>query len=420
MKKVQIFIMAFAVALLTEAAPVIREDSVRIERDGNTSRWLISYVLDGDPAVVTLDVLTNGVSIGAENFAAANGFGRVVQPGSHVHTWRTRHSWPNHRVDNLAVKVTAWAINSPPPYLVLSLDSATPPVYYADTNSIPQWGVNSNRLYKTEKMVMRRIPSAGRCWRMGAGVGEPGSSRTREVPHYVTLTGDFYMAVYPTTQAQYIRITGNTGSATFRDYDDYLWQPVGGVPYNYLRGAPPTIDWPTTGTNVSARSTINLFRMATGCDTLDLPTDAEWEFACRGGVEGYQLYTGKDLSGTTTAPELDSIAWYAGNSNTDGAVRPHEVGLKDPNAYGLYDMLGNVKEACLDWDNGTLANSDGSHEIDPPGPIACNEGTRRVYRGGSFKVLSSPCCAACRLRGSDSEAWDAEYGFRLKCSATAR
>ena len=147
---------------------------------------------------------------------------------------------------------------------------------------------------------------------------------------------------------------------------------------------------------------------------LMLPSIEEFKYAARAGSEGNycRLADGTEITRET----LGRVAWF--KDKAQGLPRP--VASLEPNAWGLYDMLGNVKEACLDWDNGTLANSDGSHEIDPPGPIACNEGTRRVYRGGSFKVLSSPCCAACRLRGSDSEAWDAEYGFRLKCSATAR
>ncbi|MBR2839382.1 MAG: formylglycine-generating enzyme family protein [Kiritimatiellae bacterium] len=409
-----------AAAMTLAAAPVVREGSVKIERDGNSSRWLISYVLDGDPAVVTLDVLTNGVSIGASNFASAEGFGRVVQPGAHEHVWRARQSWPDHVVDALSVKVTAWALNCPPPYLVLSLDSATPPVYYADTNSIPQWGANSNRLYKTGKMVLRRIPSAGLRWRMGSGLDEPGADSVREVPHYVTLTKDYYMAIYPTTQAQYRLATGGPGNAAFSAYPDFDWQPVGGMPYNYVRGASPAVDWPATGTNVADRSAVDFFRRATGCDSLDLPTDAEWEFACRGGVEGYQLYTGRDLSNTVAAPELDPIAWYSGNSNTDGAKRPHEVGLKQPNAYGLYDMLGNVMEMCLDWDNGALANSDGSPAVDPPGPDSYNQAMRRVFRGGVYNQGASTCRAAARMRGLASEGWTADYGFRLKCAASAK
>lgn len=413
-------LLAAGAALALVAAPVVREGSVAVVRAGESPVYEIAYELENDPAVVTLDVLTNGVSIGAANFANVRGFGRVVQPGRHVCKWRARRTWPDQQASNLSVKVTAWALTCPPPFLVLSLDSETPPVYYADTNAIPRWGEDANRLYKTEKMVLRRIPAANVRWRRGAGLGEPGyANTTREVPHYVTLTKDYYMAIYPTTQEQYRRVTGNPGKTDFRRYPDFDCQPVGGVAYSSLRGRAPDVNWPLTpGETVAANSVIDQFRRKARCETLDLPTDAEWEFACRGGVEGYQLYTGKDLSGETVAAELDEIAWYGGNSDTEGVLRPHEVGCKMPNAYGLYDMLGNVREACLDWDYGTLSNSDGTPMVDPPGPQSCNEGSRRVYRGGSYDAAARFCCAASRLRNAVDN-WDVQYGFRFKCAAVA-
>ena len=176
MMKTSVFLLSSAAAFVLTAAPVVREQSVTIARVGQSSTWCISYVLDNDPGVVTLDVLTNGVTIGAANFANVKGdVGHLVQPGPRTIMWKAHKSWPGHKVSDLSVRVTAWAANCPPPYLVLSLDSATPPVYYADTNSIPNWGENENRLFKTEKLVLKRIPAAGRCWRMGAGLGDPGA-----------------------------------------------------------------------------------------------------------------------------------------------------------------------------------------------------------------------------------------------------
>jgi formylglycine-generating enzyme required for sulfatase activity len=94
-----------------------------------------------------------------------------------------------------------------------------------------------------------------------------------------------------------------------------------------------------------------------------LPTEAEWEKACRAGSETAQY-----------AP-LNKVAWYAGNSGN----RLHPVGLKQPNAYGLFDMLGNVWEWCSDWyDNHYYSNSSYKN---PQGP---SKGSRRVVRGGGF------------------------------------
>ena len=120
-----------------------------------------------------------------------------------------------------------------------------------------------------------------------------------------------------------------------------------------------------------------------------LPTEAEWEYACRAGSQ-------EDRYG-----DLNNIAWYNGNSGS----RTHKVGEKAPNNFGLYDMLGNVWEWCWDWKNSYRSGS----VMDPTGPT---DGGHRVHRGGSWNDRSSSTRAA--SRGSylpDSRGYD--LGFRL-------
>ena len=416
-------------SLVLAAAPVVRESSVTFTQKKNSAYVTIDYVLDGDPAVVTVDIQTNGVSIGAANFRSISGdVGRVIQPGSRSIRWMARKDWPDRRFDDGSVKavVTAWATNNPPPYMVLSLDGATPPAWYPSTNAIPGWGENMNRLFKTEKIVMRKIPAANVRWRMGSPSCEPSRTSEREIPHWVTLTQDYYMGIYPCTRLQYEKITGNTGTATFKDYEDYNFRPVGRVPYSIVRGSRADgINWPATGTNVAPNRVIGQIRRKALLDTIDLPTEAQWEYACRAG-EGAGLYNGKEQSRTTisdgVAPMLDDIAWYGGlaaNSIRDGKMQTFEVGLNHPNAYGLYDMLGNVYEWCLDWFAEGLEYSDVSPVIDPVGAGA-NASYRRVCRGGCFDLAPTECRSACRTHASDENAWDDRYGFRFCCPAIAK
>ncbi|MGZ9583172.1 formylglycine-generating enzyme family protein [Paenibacillus marinisediminis] len=113
-------------------------------------------------------------------------------------------------------------------------------------------------------------------------------------------------------------------------------------------------------------------------DGYRLPTEAEWQYACKAGSGGYQY------------GELDEIAWYQGNS--EGKV--HEVGKKLPNAWGLYDMLGNVWEWCWDiYDTNVY-------------------GSYRIFRGGSWAEEARGCGATCRRRSHPTFRID-DLGFRL-------
>jgi formylglycine-generating enzyme required for sulfatase activity len=139
----------------------------------------------------------------------------------------------------------------------------------------------------------------------------------------------------------------------------------------------------------------------------DLPTEAQWEYACRAGTTT-DLNNGKNLTTEEgSCPNLDEVAWYKKNSD-----ETHPVGQKKPNAWGIYDMHGNVKEWCRDMyceDFYSLRKE----YIDPYNIYGCSHVSGRVFRGGSWFDDAGVCRSADRSYGG--KPWDCNryLGFRL-------
>ena len=177
---------------------------------------VVNYRLTGDEsAVVTIDILTNGVSIGAQNFTRLTGaVNTIVAPSAtatnHIY-WAARKEWPDHKIDSgVTVKVCARALTNPPDYFVLDLETGEKK-YYSCADAIP--GGISDDVYKTTKLVMRRIPAGGETFVMGFPTNDPGvagnynyyltSKKNAMPPHQVSFNDDFYMAIYEMTAKQY-------------------------------------------------------------------------------------------------------------------------------------------------------------------------------------------------------------------------
>ena len=242
-------------------------------------------------------------------------------------------------------------------YLVVDLsagaNASSYPVSYL--GSVPSIGWTDE--YKTTKLVLRRIPAG--TFKM------PGSFD-------VTLTQPFYMGVFEVTQKQYTLVMGSNPSR--RNKGDAL--PVEGVSYNTTRGSSDGAKWPLSSA-VDSTSFMGKLRARTGLN-FDLPTEAQWEYACRAGTTT-TYYWGDSMD--------DNYAWYHDNSSNT----IHGVGTKTPNAWGLYDMSGNVLEWCLDW-NGTL-----TYGTDPKGS---SSGSQRVPRGGDYRCFASYCTSSYRNQSS--------------------
>ena len=456
MKRTFFALHAMAMTAAIAAVPEISDVTVTQPKSDSSRKVHVAYTLAGADAIVTADVTTNGVSVAGRFATVAGDINRKVTAGvNRSFTWDIRSDWPNQQID-VSVKLTAWLPGHAPDYMVVDLLHDGGKCFYTTADDVPD--TVTNMIYKTDKMVFRRIPAAGVIWRMGQPAtgercdGNSGNATKalltdNETPHLVAFTNDFYMGIFEVTQRQYANVVG-TNPSNFKkgtaadQYDASKGFPVEKVSCEMLRGAPSGTfsGWPQDGHTLAADAKLRSFRSTLGIDSLDLPTEAQWEFACRAGTAS-ALNSGKECADTVSEhvdANLAELGWYYGNANTrkDGVdyTGPREVGLKQPNAWGLYDMHGNVCEWCLDW----LSLSDdyratfaadwrtGGVTLDPVGATSGTyvttstwSGTCRIVRGGDYWYSSAWARSACRSPIRVAPSAQSEHcGFRLVCAAT--
>ena len=294
----------------------------------------------------------------------------------------------------------------PPPvetnklYMVIDLSDGTNATSYAISylDDVPEGGWTEE--YKTTKLVLRKI-EAGK-FTMGSPENELGRYDD-EVQHEVTLTKSFFAGVFEVTQKQYELITGNRP-----EYYQGDVRPVERVSYNMIRGSEKGSSWPANS-DVDEISFFGILRAKTN-QAFDLPTEAQWEYACRAGTTT-ALNSGKNLSDEHDCDEMAEVGryWHNGGGDEDGDgkyIAHAKVGSYLPNAWGLYDMHGNVCEWCLDW----WEDWNGDPATDPKGGT---EGISRVLRGGSWiNRYARDCRSAKRFYGNTVNNYS-EYGFRI-------
>ena len=342
-------------------------------------------------------IVSNGISsVNAPSVSGDVGAGVATGTGKSM-VWDAGADW-NGQVADLTLSVVEFV--PPPLYLVLDLSAgASASSYPVTTLSLLPDPIPEE--YKTTKLVLRRIPAG--TFMMGSPSGELGRY-SDETQHQVTLSDDFYMGVFELTQKQWELVMGNTPS--YHKSDTY---PVETVSYDDIRGTSDGNDWPANG-NVDATSFMGKLRQRTGLTGLDLPTEAQWEYACRAGTtRAYNDQTknsgeGSDCltDGSGTDANLEPLGIYRMNDPGHEA----NVGTKQANAWGLYDMHGNVYEWCLDW-YGTYPGP----VIDP---VGASSGSTRVLRGGGWGDYARSCRSANRYGSSPNGR--SSIGFRV-CSA---
>ena len=378
----------------------------------------VAYTLDA-PAIVTVDFLTNGVSIGAENFRGVEGdVNRYVDKASGRITWNPLADWPNVKVrdQSFEARVTAWATNAPPDYMAIDLNNEKTVRFYVSEAALPLSVTNDQ--WKTEWLLMKRVHAANRVWRMGPNRTAAGSNISVAQSHLVMLTEDYYMGIYMVTRRQYLLMSKTNEWKPGSHYiGDALWrEPVNAVQMSQIRGTDSTKSayvWPEAGHAVADNSICGLLRAHTGIDSFDQPTEAQWEYACRAGTDT------RNYDGTDTTTTLTNLGWYAtsceaaGDASNNHKLRP--VGLKQPNPWGFYDFYGQSFERCLDWYVKGVYEITAPIMVDPTGPSK-GASTSCVSRGGS--VDHGTGSLSSDARDAQNENGASFYGaLRLVCRA---
>jgi len=446
MKKLLIFASLFATSAAL-AAGLIEDDSVAVSWNAWSRLVEITYERGADPMIVTLDIQTNRtgaatavaadwISIGGEHVRATYGTDglNVLSEGAGMRRmfWKPDADFPDQTIAAGALRavVTGWTQADPPDYLVVDLVNASNRWYYTSEAALPG-GIGSDD-YRINKMVMRRIPAAGMKWTMGmSGTDKTACDGVDSMPqHYVKLTNDYYMAVFELTCGQALKFAWaekvsdyynalciTEGSNVSKVYQYYARPgnmaaqdvvPANEMNHGWLRGS--TYSWPTDRHRVVPTRFLGKMRATTGVD-FDLPTEAQWEFAARAGT-GTMTPLGnfsKD-SQASRRSNLWPIAWYDETGGGSASAKLNRVGTKQANAWGLYDMLGNIDECTLDWYDANYGLGSGFDTaktyVEPEGP---SSGSKRTYRGGYTKYSCTAMFSASR---HGSQTW---YGVRLMC-----
>lgn len=213
--------------------------------------------------------------------------------------------------------------------------------------------------YKTTKIVLKKVPRGE--FKMGTG-----NTATGTTWHPVRLTKDFWLGVFEVTQRQYTLVVGSNPSGMTSATSAYF------MPERVNMRPVERLVWNTITDETGFLGLLSAKAKCRGAavTAFTLPTEAQWEYACRAGCESKYNW------GMDANTGIRDRAWVGDNSD-----QTHEVGRRAPNNWGFYDMAGNVAEYCQDWEADYGLKPDSPVVENPTGP---DSGTYKIVRGGSY------------------------------------
>lgn len=422
MKKAIILAAAVAVAWAWQAMGAVTVENVAVKQ-----HWPWNGLVDIDYEIVSDDAEAQflvypkaedkrlGKKVLMRTLSGAGAEG-PVGPGAHRMVWDSKADMPGFHSPDVAVSIQT--VSAAAEYMVVDISGGTNAVTYPVRFLSTGPDLANDACRTTELWLRLVLPGT---FLMGSPSDEI-MRRNNEVQHQVTLTRPYYLGVFELTQTQWNLIMGTTDVF----YHTGPCRPVDKIAYSQVRGVSAN-GFGNAEEDISETSFLGILRRKTAMP-FDLPTEAQWEYACRAGT------TGAWNNGTTTSTSgsdanLNKLGrnWYNTGDGQESYTQHTKVGLYQPNAWGLYDMHGNVCEWCRDayraqWATNALVD-----------PVGGDGSSSRVFRGGDWSLDSYNCRNASRgyfdassipssasmpyyYPGGNSVTYTAgKFGFRVGC-----